>query len=115
MEEEVLSPLDRKVRKGVRIALVIIGILDLFQLITNVLNPNSFLGLRLDPNFNYIYFNSLETIILLFICVAIPTLMLVFAIFLEYHKANVILLISGIILIPVLLYFGLIPSILIID
>jgi hypothetical protein len=102
-------------RKGVRISLVIIGILNLFQLVMNILNPNSFLGLRLDPYFNYIYFNSLETVIILFIFVTIPVLMIVFALFMEYHKANLALLVSGIILIPVLLYFGLIPSIIMIN
>ncbi|MHA1884486.1 MAG: hypothetical protein ACXAAI_08385 [Promethearchaeota archaeon] len=115
MEKEVHSPSDRKLRRGVRIALVIIGILDLFQLVMNILNPNSFLGLSLYPSSYYYFYDLFETIILLFCFVIIPVLMIVFAIFLEYHKANVVLLISGIILIPVLLYFGIIPSIIVID
>ncbi|MHA2123578.1 MAG: hypothetical protein ACW990_20460 [Promethearchaeota archaeon] len=114
MDKEALSSRDRKLRKGVRIALVIIGFLNLFQLATDVLNPNSFLGLRLDPSFNYWYSNPLETVILLFIFVSIPVLMIVFALFMDYHKANLVLLASGIILIPVLLYYGIIPSIIVI-
>ncbi len=89
-----------RLRKFVRIALVLLGVLNISLLL---------MDLSIDVNklrewiwmYGFFYEITIYSIL-----VSIPLFMIIFGIFLEYHTVNKILLVYGVYLIFVLYYFG---------
>jgi len=89
----------------VRIILIIIGILNLIQILSALFNPNSLLSLNLAGSVQII------NLLIIDLLIALPLFTIAFGIFLKNTNTNLFLLFSGIILMIFYFNFSITPSI----